>query len=68
MLTNISWQWLLNLPFLASVMGMLARLLVLCLGKRLLCTLVKLLARMPDDAASVTADFLASKQGVQQAL
>ena len=61
-------QWLLRLPFFAFLVSMLARILVFCLGQRLLHSMIKLLARMPDDAASTTAAFLSSKHGVRRAL
>ena len=61
-------QWLRHLPNFAGLMGTLAQILTACLGRRFLLLMVKLFTGFPDQMARVTADFVASRCGVQQAL
>ncbi|CAF9912072.1 MAG: hypothetical protein GOMPHAMPRED_007544 [Gomphillus americanus] len=59
--------WLLKLPFFALFISMVAKVLTRVLGTALLLALFGLTG-FPEQVAQVTVDFLASRNGVYQAL
>ena len=59
---------MLRLPGFAAIISFIARILTILTPKSVLVQLIRAIAGMPADAARVTADFICSRKGVEQAL
>ncbi|KAF2730324.1 hypothetical protein EJ04DRAFT_515324 [Polyplosphaeria fusca] len=67
-MADLREQWLIALPYVRLFVVLLAKALTLLVPLNILTSLVQFLLRFPRDAAHVTASFVASPQGVRQAL
>ncbi|MCJ1403168.1 hypothetical protein MMC11_006391 [Xylographa trunciseda] len=63
-----SLQWMAFIPNFPQIISSLMKVVAAVIPQKALLNIVKFVARMPDEAANVTLEFLCSHKGVHQAL